>query len=214
MTGLAQALNRAARGLPAWPLYSLGLVPAGWLLWLGLTGGLGAEPVKALERELGKIALQLLVAVLALTPLRRFAGVNLLRFRRALGVLVFIYAALHLLVWLVLDVQIAAEIGADIVKRPYVTVGFTAFLLLVPLAVTSNDLSVRRLGRRWRDLHRLIYPAAILAAVHFVWLVKGIQIEPFIYLAAILLLLALRGAPAWRRHRARTSRTHPTRRPR
>ena len=132
------------------------------------------------------------IAGLAITPLRRHLGINLLRFRRAVGLLAFTYVGLHLAVWLVLDVQDAARIWADIVKRPYVTVGVTAFLLMIPLAVTSNDLSVRRLGSRWRRLHRLVYPAAVLGAVHFIWLSKGLQIEPLLYLAAILLLLALR----------------------
>lgn len=200
MSGLADRANRALRRLPVWPLYPLGLLPAAWFFWLGLTGGLGVEPIEALEHELGKLALQLLVAVLAVTPLRRLTGVNLIRFRRALGVLTFVYVVLHLLVWLVLDVQIPAQIWADILKRPYVTAGFAAFVLLVPLAVTSNDRSVRRLGPRWRRLHRLTYAAAVLAGLHFLWLVKGFQLEPLIYLALILGLLALR-LPGARRKR-------------
>jgi sulfoxide reductase heme-binding subunit YedZ len=124
--------------------------------------------------------------------LRRFLGINLIRFRRAIGLLAFTYVGLHLLVWLVLDVQILAQIWADIVKRPYVTVGFTAFLLMIPLAATSNDWSLRRLGPRWRRLHKLTYGVAVLGAVHFIWLSKGFQIEPLIYLAAILGLLVLR----------------------
>ncbi|SLN26329.1 Sulfoxide reductase heme-binding subunit YedZ [Roseovarius litorisediminis] len=195
--GPIDGVNAAARRMPAWPLYIIGVLPAIWLVWLGATGGLGAEPIKALERGLGEKALQLLVLVLAITPLRRFVGLNLLKFRRAIGLLVFIYAALHLLVWLVLDVQIPAQIWADIVKRPYVTIGFTGFLLLVPLAMTSNNWSVRRLGPKWRQLHRLTYVAAALGGVHYIWLVKGIQIEPLAYMAVILGLLALRkrGAP-------------------
>ena len=100
--------------------------------------------------------------------------------------------SLHLAVWLLLDVQDAARIWADIVKRPFVTVGFTAFLLMIPLALTSNDLSLRRLGPRWRRLHRLTYAVVVLGAVHFIWLSKGFQFEPLIYLGAILGLLALR----------------------
>lgn len=201
MSTLPERINRGCRRVPPWLLYVLGALPAVWFLYLGLTGGLGAEPIKALEQALGEVALQLLVAVLAITPLRRFAGINLLRFRRAIGLLMFFYVAAHLLVWLFLDVQRPAEIWKDIVKRPYVTIGFTAFLLLVPLAVTSNDLSLRRLGRRWRRLHLLVYPAAVLAALHFVWLVKGFQMEPLLYLAAVLALLALR-LPALRWKRA------------
>ncbi|WP_412508719.1 protein-methionine-sulfoxide reductase heme-binding subunit MsrQ [Roseovarius sp. SYSU LYC5161] len=192
MNAAVETVNRGIRRIPAWPLYLLGLVPAVWLFWLGTTGRLGVEPIEVLEHELGEIALQLMVAVLAVTPLRRLAGVNLLKFRRAIGVLAFVYVTLHLLVWLLLDVAIPAQIWADILKRPYVTVGFTAFLLMVPLAVTSNNWSVRRLGATWRRLHMLTYAAALLAAIHFFWLVKGFQIEPLIYLVVILGLLALR----------------------
>jgi len=189
---VADRINAAARRVPVWSVWLILLVPAVWTFWLGLTGGLGAEPIKALERELGEVALQLLVLGLCITPLRRFLGLNLIRFRRAIGLLAFTYVGLHLLVWLVLDVQIPAQIWADIVKRPYVTVGFTAFLLMIPLALTSNDRSLRRLGPRWRQLHKLTYGVVVLGAVHFIWLSKGFQIEPLIYLAVILALLALR----------------------
>ena len=128
---------------------------------------------------------------------------NLLRFRRAIGLLAFTYVALHLAVWLVLDVQIPAQIWADIVKRPYVTIGFVAFLLMIPLAVTSNNLSVRKLGPSWRRLHQLTYAVAVLGAVHFIWLSKGFQIEPLVYLGVILGLLALRVRVPRRMQRAR-----------
>ena len=189
---VADRINALARRVPVWSVWLILLVPAVWTFWLGLTGGLGAEPIKALERELGEVALQLLVLGLCITPLRRFLGLNLIRFRRAIGLLAFTYVGLHLLVWLVLDVQIPAQIWADIVKRPYVTVGFTAFLLMIPLALTSNDRSLRRLGPRWRQVHKLTYGVALLGAVHFIWLSKGFQIEPLIYLTVILGLLALR----------------------
>ncbi|MEX5600992.1 protein-methionine-sulfoxide reductase heme-binding subunit MsrQ [Pseudophaeobacter sp. C1-32P7] len=185
-------LNQLLRRVPVWSVYLLGLLPVPGLFFLALTGGLGVEPVKALEHEYGELALKLLVAVLAVTPLRRYAGLNLMRFRRALGVLSFIYVLCHLLVWLLLDVQIPSQILADILKRPYITIGMAAFVLLLPLAVTSNNASVRRLGPRWRILHRLTYPAIALGALHYVMLVKGFQIEPLAYLAVILTLLALR----------------------
>lgn len=189
---LADRVNMAVRRVPVWLVYLAGLLPAPWFLYLGLTGGLGVEPIKALEHELGLFALQLLIAGLAITPLRRFAGVNLIRFRRAIGVLAFTYVALHLLVWLVLDVQVLARIWADIVKRPYITIGMIGFLAMLPLALTSNNWSVRRLGPKWRQLHKLTYIVVLLGAVHFVMLRKGFQIEPLAYLAAILILLALR----------------------
>lgn len=199
---IADRLNRLARRVPATVLYVLGLVQALWLFYLGATGGLGVEPIKALEHELGEIALQLVIAGLCITPLRRFAGINLLKFRRALGLMAFFFVTLHLLVWLVLDVQIPALIWADILKRPYITVGMLAFALMIPLAMTSNGWSVRRLGARWRKLHRLTYAVAVLGGIHFLWLVKGFQIEPILYLAAIVLLLALRVRPVRRKQAA------------
>ncbi|WP_212523070.1 protein-methionine-sulfoxide reductase heme-binding subunit MsrQ [Actibacterium sp. MT2.3-13A] len=189
---LAEAINRALRPLPAWPLYLVGLLPAVWFFWLGLTGGLGPEPIKALEHRLGELALQLLLAGLAVTPLRRHFGVSLIRYRRAIGLLAFCYVTLHLAVWLFLDIGIWSQIWADILKRPYITIGMAGFALLVPLAATSNNWSVRRLGPAWRRLHRLTYAAVLLGALHYVMLVKGWQIAPLLYLAAALGLLALR----------------------
>ena len=188
-------LNTLLRKLPVWVVYLVLVLPPFWYLYLGLTGGLGVEPIKALEHELGELAPIFLIIGLAVTPLRRFLGLNLMKFRRAIGVMTFYYVACHLLVWLVLDVQDPARIWADIVKRPYITVGMAAFVLLLPLAATSNNLSVRELGPTWRKLHKLVYPAAVLGAVHFVMLAKGFQIEPLIYLAIIMVLLALRLIP-------------------
>ncbi|WP_288961017.1 protein-methionine-sulfoxide reductase heme-binding subunit MsrQ [uncultured Sulfitobacter sp.] len=185
-------LNTVARRVPTWVVYIVGLLPIPWLLFQAQTGGLGAEPIKALEKELGLLALQLLIAGLAITPARRYLRLNLIKFRRALGLLAFIYVSLHLLVWLVLDVGILSQIWADILKRPYITIGMAGFACLVPLAATSNNFSIRKLGGTWRKLHRLTYLAAILAGVHFIWLVKGFQIEPLLYMAAILALLVLR----------------------
>jgi sulfoxide reductase heme-binding subunit YedZ len=185
-------LNQYTRKLPTWVVYLVGVLPAPWLFYQGLTGGLGVEPIKALEHEYGELALQLLLAGLAITPLRRHAGLNLLRFRRAIGLLAFFYVTCHLLVWLVLDVQILSQIWADILKRPYITIGMIGFLVMLPLAITSNNASVRRLGAVWRKLHRLTYAAVLLGAIHFVMLVKGFQIEPLIYLAVALGLLAFR----------------------
>lgn len=190
---LSQRINRALGRVPAWPLYILGALPPAWFLWLGLTGGLGVEPIRALEQELGGLALKMLIATLAVTPIRNWTGVNLVRFRRAIGLLTFYYVLLHLLVWLLLDVQILGQIWADIVKRPYVTIGMAAFTLMIPLALTSNDLSIRKLGpKRWRAIHRLTYAAAFLGALHFVILSKGFQLEPLIYFGIVVALLATR----------------------
>jgi sulfoxide reductase heme-binding subunit YedZ len=192
-------LNGALRRVPPWTLYIIGAAWAAWLFWLGLTGGLGAEPITELEHRYGELAINLLVAGLAVTPLRTYAGLNLMPFRRAIGVLCFFFVLAHLLVWAVLDVQTVARVWADIVERPYVTIGMAGFLLLLPLGLTSNNWSIRKLGAAaWRKLHKLVYPAAVLGALHYVWLAKGFQLEPLLYMAAILGLLALRLRPASR----------------
>ena len=185
-------LNTNLRRLPAWPLYTLGLGWMVWLFWQGLSGQLGPEPVKVLEHSYGKGALQWLIAGLAITPLRTWTGLNLLKFRRAVGLVAFYLLLGHLLIWAVLDVQSLERVWADIVKRPYITVGMAAFVLLIPLAVTSNDRAVRWLGARWRKVHLLVFPALALGALHFIWLVKGWQIEPFLYAGAIAFLVLLR----------------------
>lgn len=190
---LISRVNAALRRVPPWTLYVAGAGWGAWLFWLAATGGLGVEPIEALEHRYGELALQLIVAGLAVTPLRQRAGLNLMPFRRAIGVLAFGFVLAHVLVWAVLDVQRLSAIWADVLERPYVTIGMAGFLLLIPLGLTSNDWAVRRLGgMRWRRLHRLAYPAAVLGALHYLWLAKGFQIEPLLYLGAILGLLALR----------------------
>ncbi len=188
-----EAIHRALRPVKPWMVYALGALPAALLIGQIFTGDLGVDPVKTIEHRLGEVALQLLVAGLCITPLRRLIGLNLIRFRRQIGVLAFTYAALHLAVWVTLDLQFRwAEIGADLVKRPYIILGMLALLLLLPLAATSNNKSIKALGPRWRRLHWLTYPAVLLAGLHFVWLMKAWAVEPLIYLGAIVGLLALR----------------------
>ena len=183
---MIDSINSFLRRIPAGAIYVLGAFWAAWLFYQGLTGGLGAEPINALERRYGEVGLQLLVAGLIVTPLRKYAGINLMKFRRALGVTAFFFILAHFLVWAVLDIRSFSRIWQDLVKRPYVTVGMIAFLLMIPLAVTSNNRSVRKLGAlAWRKLHKLTYPITILAAVHYLWLVRGFQIEPVIYAAII-----------------------------
>ena len=193
-------INRMVRKVPTWLVYIVGLIPVPLFLYWAQTGGLGREPIKALEHELGELALKLIIVGLAVTPLRKIIGLNLIKFRRAIGVLAFTYVALHLLVWLVLDVQILSQIWADILKRPYITIGMVGFVLMIPLAVTSNNWSVKRLGLRWRRLHQLTYVVAILGGAHFIMIAKGIQLEPLIYMAVILGLLAYR-VPSLRKTR-------------
>lgn len=186
------ALNTGLRRLPVWPLYAVGLGWMGWLFWLGLSNQLGPEPVKVLEHSYGKAALQWLILGLAITPLRNWTGLNLLKFRRAVGLVAFYMLLGHLLIWAVLDVQSLERVWADIVKRPYITVGMAGFVVLLPLALTSNDKAVRWLGARWRVLHKLVYPAMGLGALHYIWLVKGWQVEPLLYAAVVAGLLLLR----------------------
>jgi sulfoxide reductase heme-binding subunit YedZ len=186
-------VNGAVRRLPAAGVYGVCAVWVGWLFWLGATGGLGPEPINALEREYGDLAIKLIVLGLAVTPLRNLTGISLMKFRRAIGVSAFAVVVAHVLVWAVLDLRALDRIWEDILKRPYVTVGMAAFLLLIPLAVTSNNLSLRRMGAdAWRRLHRLVYPAAILGAVHYLWIAKGAELEPILWMGAILALLACR----------------------
>ena len=191
-------------------IYIVGMMPASWSFYLGVTDQLGADPQKTLEQLLGLWALRFLILCLAVTPLRRLGGPNLVRYRRSLGLLAFYYAALHLTVYLLLDQGLDfAAVWADIVKRPYITVGMLAFIVLSPLAATSNTPMIRRLGgRRWRLLHRFVYAAAIAAALHFVLLVKSWPAEPLIYAATVAGLLLFR-ALAWLRQRVQPARGRP-----
>ncbi len=195
-------INTFARRIPTWVVYSVYVLPAPYFFYLALTGGMGPDPVKALEHEYGEIALQLLIIGLCISPLRQFFGLNLIRFRRTFGVLAFTYVTLHLAVWAFLDVQTLDRVIADIIKRPYITIGMAGFVLLLPLAMTSNNWSVRKLGPKWRQLHKLTYAAVILGGLHYIWLAKGFQLEPLIYMAVILGLLALR---VWPKRRVRST---------
>ena len=190
----AMRINHWLRKVPVWPGYVLGFIPAAWWLYLGLTGGLGAEPVRALEHELGKFALQLFLASLLITPLLHQTRVSLIRFRRMIGLMAFWYMLLHVSVWVTLDLQFAwGKIAAELVKRPYMVVGALAVLLLIPVAVTSNNTMVRRLrAQSWHRIHMLVYPAAILAGVHYLWAVKSWPAEPVLYLSAAVMLVLYR----------------------
>ncbi len=170
------------------------LTPAIWLLVAALSNNLGANPIEAITRSLGEWALRFLLLTLTLTPLRRLTGwYRLLGYRRMLGLYSFFYASLHLLSYIVLDQFFYwPEIWADIIKRPYITVGMVSFLLLIPLAITSTKGWMRRLGKNWKRLHRLVYAIAIGAVLHYYMLVKADTLEPLTYAAILLLLLLLR----------------------
>jgi len=187
-----QFINTVLRKIPTWLPYVLLPVPGIMAILAGLNGDLGSEPIKALEQELGEFALKLLIVGLAVKPLLYFTQINLVKFRRAIGVVAFGYVVLHFLTWFLLDVQLLSQIWIDIVKRPYITIGFVAFVIMVPLALTSNNWSVRKLGHFWGVLHRLTYAVAILGGLHYLLLVKGFQIEPMVHMIIIFILLALR----------------------
>ncbi|MGQ0564866.1 MAG: protein-methionine-sulfoxide reductase heme-binding subunit MsrQ [Gemmobacter sp.] len=201
---LAERVNPGLRRVPPWAVYAAGAVPLLVLVVQTVTGGLGADPVKVIERSLGLYGLQFFIATLCVSPLRWMTGISLLRFRRAVGVLTFVYVSLHLAVWVVLDLQFRwTEIGADLTRRPYIVIGFAAFLLMLPLAVTSNNLSVRRLGAAaWQRLHWLTYPAVLLGAIHFLWQAKTWQPEPLTYLGVVLALLVVRAGRSLQRRLA------------
>ena len=204
MERVAGGLNALSRRLPRPAVYAAGALPFLWLVWQTVSGGLGPDPAKVMERSLGEWALRFLLASLAVTPLRQ-AGVNLLKHRRALGLLAFLYAVLHLTVWLWPDMGLRWEaIWADVVKRPYILLGVMAFLCLLPLAATSSDAAIRRMGApAWRRLHRLAWPALALAVLHFVILSRVWTLELVAYAILAVILLALRapipGLPAARR---------------
>ena len=172
----------------------LGLLPFLILVLKSYEGTLGSDPVETLTRETGIWALNCLWIVLFLTPLRRVTGWSALqRIRRTLGLLVFFYAVLHLLVYLIFDQFFDLKgILEDVLKRPYITAGFSAFLMLIPLAWTSRDRLMRRMGRNWKNLHQLVYPSALLGVLHYTWLVKKDLRDPLIYAGVLALLLIFR----------------------
>ena len=188
-------LNRALRKVPPWAVYIAGAMPAVWMTYHTLNGTIGIDPVRAIEWGLGLWALRLLIATLCVTPLR-WVGLNLMRFRRQLGLVAFAYVCLHLLAWVTIDMGLRWEqILPDLIKRWYIVVGMSALVLLVPLAVTSNTASIRFLGaKEWNRLHKLAYPATILAAVHFLMVGKVYTAEVLTYAGILIALLAVRAA--------------------
>jgi sulfoxide reductase heme-binding subunit YedZ len=190
---MASTRSALVDGLIGWGIYVVGLIPAATYFWLGATGGLGADPVRSFEQTLGLWALRFLILTLAITPVRQLVRINLLRYRRALGLLAFWYAVMHFTVYLTLDRGLIwSTIIPDIAKRPFITLGFAALVLLVPLAVTSNRLSIRKLGKNWRILHRLVYVAISFAAVHYLLATKVVDPTQALHVALVVLLLGYR----------------------
>lgn len=185
--------SRLWRAGGVWALYAAGFVPAVWYFWLGATGQIPGNVVKEFEHLLGIWALRFLIAALAVTPLRDLAGINLMRYRRALGLLAFWYVTMHFATYMILDQNLNfSAILADIAKRPFITIGMACLVLLMPLALTSNAFSIRRLGPNWNRLHRLSYVIVLGGATHYAMSVKVVTAEPFIYLLLAIVLVAYR----------------------
>jgi sulfoxide reductase heme-binding subunit YedZ len=198
---------------PSWPdprwlkpaAHAACAAPLAWLAWDTWSQQLGPDPIAQLTHRTGIVAIRLLLCTLAVTPLRRLTRQAwLVRFRRMLGLWTFAYASLHLAVYVVLDLGgYWPQLFEDLRKRPFIVAGFTAWALMLPLAATSTAWAMRRLGRRWQQLHRLVYVAGIAAVLHFWWLVKTgkviARIEPVVYAAILLVLLLARLVPARRR---------------
>jgi len=175
-------------------LFVAALLPAAWLVYALFTDRLGVNPAETLQLETGIWALRFLLATLAITPIRRITGWHrIIQYRRMLGLFAFVYATLHLATYVVLDRLFELSgIWEDVVKRPFITAGMAAFVLMVPLALTSTKGWIRRLGRRWQLLHRLVYLSAAAACLHFLWKVKVVIGEPVYYAAILAALLVFR----------------------
>lgn len=197
------AIKPSAFTIPlAWTkaaVYTVGLTPAAFGFYHAFTGQLGADPLKTLEKLLGLWALRFLVLGLVITPLRKLGGPNLVRYRRAVGLIAFAYALQHVIVyvWLDQDLNMTA-IWKDLIKRPYIMAGMLSFAILIPLAITSNNAMIKRLGAAsWQKLHKWVYLAVAAGCLHFILLVKTWPLEPLFYAAATLVLLGWRAWDAY-----------------
>jgi methionine sulfoxide reductase heme-binding subunit len=204
---MSLATGRRWTGAAIWLLYVVGLLPAAWQFYRGATGNLGADPVKTFELFLGLWAVRFLILTLAISPLRELFGLNLIRYRRALGLLCFYYVLFHFTVYLVLDQELALNaVIADVVKRPFIMLGMAGFALLVPLAATSNSFSIRKLGKNWIRLHRIVYIVALCGGIHFSLATKVLSPEQYLYLGLLALLLIYRIVRPFLRRRTRSAK--------
>lgn len=202
MTANSPVLPRTARKTPIkipnnawlrWGIYAVGLAPAAWAFWLAATNQLGANPVKAFEHVLGLWALRFLILTLLVTPLRDLFRLNFLPYRRALGLLAFYYVAMHFATYVILDRGLNwPEIVKDVTQRWFIIIGFAAFILMIPLALTSNQWSIRKLKNKWQSMHRLIYLIALAGGLHFLMSVKSWPTEPLVYGLIIIALVMWR----------------------
>ena len=196
MAGFSFSLPKRWQPASVWALYAVGLLPAVWTFYLGATDQLGADPVKTFELFLGLWTIRFLILTLAVSPARDLLGWNYLRYRRALGLLTFYYALMHFTVYMVLDqaMDLPAVVD-DVLKRPFIMFGMAGLALLVPLAVTSNNFSIRKMGMKWIWLHKLIYIIAAAGALHFALSTKILDLEQYIYVGLIILMILYR---SWR----------------
>lgn len=187
------ALPRQYHKASVWALYVIGLCPAVWDFYLATSGALGFNPVKEFEHLLGTWALRFIIATLAITPIRDLFGINWMRYRRALGLIAFYYVLMHVAVYVSLDLGFDLNaVWGDLIRRWYIMIGMACLLLLIPLAVTSNNWSIRKLSGNWNRLHKLIYPIALGGVIHYILSVKSVTLVPSIYIALIIVLVAYR----------------------
>jgi len=192
-TDYPKQINKALAKISSWWVYGFGLIPAAWYFYRGAFNNLGANPIQTFEHLLGEWALRFMILVLLVTPMRDLTRVNFYRFRRAFGLLVFYYILFHFLTYFILDRELNLPvIFVDIFRRPYIILGMIAFLSLIALAATSNNWSIRLLGRWWGRLHRLVYVIATLGVIHFFMAVKSWPPRPFFYATVIGVLLFYR----------------------
>ena len=187
-------INKSISVTPIGAVYFVGMLPAMILFYMAVFNLLGVDPLKTLEHELGEYALIFLIFLLSFGPIQKFTNVNLSKFRRSIGLLSFWYVLLHFLTYAFLDQQLIWDlIIKDLLKRPYIIIGFLGFLFLVPLAITSNNLSIRYMGfKNWKKLHLFVYLVAFLGVLHYLMLVKSWPIKPILYFLIILTLILLR----------------------
>lgn len=214
MAGFSLTLPKRWQPASVWMLYAVGFIPVVWEFYLGATDDLGADPVKTFELFLGLWTVRFLILSLLVTPIRDLAGKNLIRYRRALGLLTFYYALMHFLTYVVLDQALdLSAVLDDVLKRPFIMFGMAALIMLLALAVTSNQFSIRRMDKNWIWLHRLVYIVAALGTAHFTLSTKVLSVEQIIYmmlLIAMILYRSYRPIMMERRRAARKSVSAPT----
>ena len=190
---LFDLVRASVRRLRSWHIYVSLLVPLLFLTYDLLSGRLGVDPMRAIEKSLGVTAIYILILTLCITPFSVLTGINFIRFRRAFGLMSFFYIILHFSTWLLLDMQLRwVEIAESLTRKPFIVFGMMGFLLLIPLAATSNNYSMKRLGKYWQKLHKLIYAAIILGGIHYLMMEKTLQNDAIITFIIIIVLISLR----------------------